>query len=96
MPGGHVRQNGLIKLFAVLLTEVNLELPAVDAEPPGHVLAFRNLFLVEVTGICDRKLLCHVNSPFPWLNIYPPPGLLTNDTPGQGPDRRVRPQAATR
>jgi len=76
--------NGLIEPFAVFLTQVNLILPAVDAEPADPVLAVRYLFLVVVTRICDRYFLSH-HSPLPSGEIYPAASRSTVTTPRSEP-----------
>jgi hypothetical protein len=44
------------------------------------VLALRNLFLVVVTYICDRNLLCHFTPPFPGSQYILTATIQRNDT----------------
>src|SRR6266702_8162414 len=86
-PGGRppgalgVTANHIVKLLAVLRAQVDLILPAIQAEPAGVMLALRNRFLVVVTGKCDGNLLCHLRPPFLWWQIYPVTGGPTITTP---------------
>jgi hypothetical protein len=72
--------NEFIEPAAVLVAQVYLVVAAIDAEPAKPVLAIWNLFLVVVTGICDRYLLRHCGPPSPVANISDPRGLMRNDT----------------
>src|SRR5262249_16346432 len=55
----------LVEAVAVPDAQIDLIVAAIEAEPAHPVLARWNLFLVIVTGICDRNLLCHFRPPFP-------------------------------
>ena len=86
-PGGRparvfrVTGDGIIKLLAVPGAQVDLILPAIQAEPACVMLALRNRFLVVVAGKCDGNLLCHLRPPFLWWQIYPATGAPTITTP---------------
>src|SRR5262249_265471 len=82
----------LVEPFAVAPAEVDLVVAAVDAEPAQPVLALRNLFLVEVTRICDRNLLCHSWPPLPFMpNISSLRRLNRNHTRANTAEERWKP-----
>src|SRR5215831_9018859 len=55
----------VVEAVAVPGAQIYLVVTAIEAEPAHPMLARRNLFVVVVTGICDRNLLCHYRPPFP-------------------------------
>ena len=59
-----VTADHIVKLLAVLGAQVDLIVPAIQAEPARVMLALRNQFLVVVTGKSDGNLLCHLRPPF--------------------------------
>jgi hypothetical protein len=79
-----VTANHVVKLLAVLGAQVDLIVPAIQAEPACVMLALRNRFLVVVTGKSDGNLLCHLRPPFLCWQIYPATGAPTITTPKQG------------
>src|SRR5215470_6037461 len=73
----------LVEAVAVPGAQIDLVVAVIEAEPAHPMLARWNLFLVVVTGICDRNLLCHFPAPLPLKPIYPHGDHFAQRHPGQ-------------